>query len=171
MVTWFKYPHLPDEQQIEMMVGDLTRKFTDKCIVDGKEQEIEWSYLERILGVRGDSTGQGDMPMEYLQAHSNLPGGEQSHVKFTLQSKNDMYVGFENVIFKNPNDIMRFSYPADHPLTAEFEQKMTALLREYKGDGEYLSVHHPNEPDARDDAPDATELALMGWRDWGYSFL
>lgn len=49
-----------------MMVGDLTRKLTGKRVVDGKEQDFEWSYLERINGVRGDSTGQGDMPMEYL---------------------------------------------------------------------------------------------------------
>ena len=39
-----------------------------------------------------------------------------------------------------------------------FENQMTRLLREYKGDGEYLSVHHPDEPDAKDDAPDATAL-------------
>lgn len=39
---------------------------------------------------------------------------------------------------------------------------MVARLREYKGDGEYLSVHHPPEQDARDDAPDCTALALFG---------
>lgn len=55
-----------------------------------------------------------------------------------------------------------FSYPADHPLAAEFAEQTARLLREYKGDGEYLSVHHPAEPDARDDSPDATALALFG---------
>lgn len=39
---------------------------------------------------------------------------------------------------------------------------MTTLVREYKGDGEYLSVHHPDTPGALDDAPDATALMLMG---------
>jgi hypothetical protein len=57
---------------------------------------------------------------------------------------------------------MRFSYPADHPLAAEFEEQMARLIGEYKGDGEYLSVHHPEEPGARDDAPDSTALALFG---------
>jgi hypothetical protein len=38
---------------------------------------------------------------------------------------------------------------------------MIALIREYKGDGENLSVHHPNTPGAKDDAPDATALALL----------
>ncbi|MFN0019075.1 MAG: hypothetical protein ACKVP0_12495 [Pirellulaceae bacterium] len=59
-------------------------------------------------------------------------------------------------------DPLRFSYPADHPFAAEFEERMTALVREYKGDGEYLSVHHPDTPGALDDAPDATALMLMG---------
>lgn len=73
-----------------------------------------------------------------------------------------MYTVFEQAIFKNEDDLLRFSYPANHPLAAEFEEQMVALLREYKVDGEYLSVHHPDEPDARDDAPDATALALFG---------
>lgn len=40
---------------------------------------------------------------------------------------------------------LRFSYAADHPLGGEFEDQMTALIRDYKGDGEYLSPHHPDE--------------------------
>src|SRR4051812_15231418 len=56
---------------------------------------------------------------------------------------------------------VRLSYPADHPLAGEFEEQATRLVREYKGGGEYLSVHHPAEADAKDDAPDATALAGM----------
>jgi hypothetical protein len=100
--------------------------------------------------------------MEYLAAHSGLPVGQASHVKSTLQSKNDLYVNFEQAIYRDEGDSLRFSYPSDHPLAAEFEEQMVRLLREYKGDGECLSVHHPDEPDARDDAPDATALALLG---------
>ena len=103
-----------------------------------------------------------DMPMEYLQSHTRLPVGEESHVLFTLQSKNEMYLNFESAIYREPGDTLRFSYPADHALAAEFEEQMTALTREDKGDGEYLSVHHPDRPGALDDAPDATALMLMG---------
>ena len=39
---------------------------------------------------------------------------------------------------------------------------MIVLTREYKGDGEYLSMHHPDTPGALDDAPDAIALCLMG---------
>lgn len=155
VIEWFKYPHLPYEQQIELMLADLK-------IQRGAVGKPQWTYFERIVAVKGDSTGQGDMPMEFLQMHSGLPVGQESHVKFTLQSKNDMYVAFEQAIFRDDGDPLRFSYPADHQLAAEFEEQTVKLLREYKGDGEYLSVHHPNEPDARDDAPDATALALFG---------
>jgi hypothetical protein len=58
-------------------------------------------------------------------------------------------------------------YPADHPLAGEFEKQMVALIRDYKGDGEYMSVHHPDEPDAKDDAPDATGVALLAAADGG----
>jgi hypothetical protein len=38
---------------------------------------------------------------------------------------------------------------------------MTRLIREYRDDGEFLSGHHPDEPDGRDDARDATVLGGM----------
>lgn len=55
-----------------------------------------------------------------------------------------------------------FSYPADHELVGQFEEQVSKLVREYKGEGEYLSVHHPDEPGARDDYPDSTALMVMG---------
>lgn len=73
-----------------------------------------------------------------------------------------MYLNFESAIYRELGDPLRFSYPADHEIAAEFGEQMTTLTREYKGDGEYLSVHHPDTPGARDDAPDATALMLMG---------
>lgn len=88
------------------------------------------------------------MPMEYLQAHTRLPVGPDSHVKFALQSRNEMYLNFESAIYRELGDPLRFSYPADHPLAAEFEEQITSLVREYTGDGEYLSVHHPDTPRA-----------------------
>ncbi len=84
--------------------------------------------------------------------------GAGSHFVFTTQSKNALYLHFEELLFK---DTPGFSYPADHPLAAEFEEQMTKLIRQYLRDGEYLSVHHPLEPDGLDDAPDATAVALL----------
>lgn len=36
--------------------------------------------------------------------------------------------------------------PVGHALASESEEQMTALTREYRGDGEYTSVHHPDTP-------------------------
>lgn len=57
--------------------------------------------------------------------------------------------------------MLRFTYPADHPLASEFEGQLIELEREYLKEGEYLVVHHPDKPGARDDAPDAGALALI----------
>jgi hypothetical protein len=84
-----------------------------------------------------------------LQQHSGLPVGSESFVQFTLQSKNRLYTTFEQTLFKDEGDQMRFSYPSDHPLTPEFEDQMISLVRECEGDGEYLSVPHPDEPGRR----------------------
>jgi hypothetical protein len=147
VVDWFKYPHVPYQQQVEMMVADLKAK----------------GYLGKILGVRADDTGMGG-PTEILQTGSGLPVGEDSFFKFTLQGKNELYLGFEEVIFKDLGAEGRFSYPADHALASEFEEQTAALLRDYKGEGEYLCPHHPDEPGAHDDAPDSTALALLAAR-------
>jgi hypothetical protein len=49
----------------------------------------------------------------------------------------------------------------DHPLASEFEAEIVDLVREYKGEGEYLSVHHPDRADANDDYSDGTALSLL----------
>ncbi|MEZ6049656.1 MAG: hypothetical protein R3C11_29560 [Planctomycetaceae bacterium] len=38
---------------------------------------------------------------------------------------------------------------------------MTELIREYKGDAECLSPHHPDKPGAKDDSCDCTALILL----------
>lgn len=38
---------------------------------------------------------------------------------------------------------------------------MVKLVREYVREGEYLSVHHPDEPGAVVDTPDCTALAFF----------
>ncbi len=163
VLDWFAYPKTRYEEQIELLIGDLKRKRTRRRkLDDGSIVDEEFDYFGRILGVRGDSTGMGDFPMEFLQSHSGLPVGEESLVKFTLQSKHEMYTKWEDALFREPGDPLRFSYPADHPLAEQFEEQTTRLLHKYKGDGEYLSVHHPPEPDGHDDYPDSTALMVMG---------
>lgn len=158
-LDWFAYPKTRYEEQIELLIADLKHQRTRKNL-HGVDETFD--YFSRIVGVRGDSTGLGDFPMEFLQQHSGLPVGNQSLVKFTLQSKHEMYTKWEEALFREPGDPMRFSYPKNHPLVTAFEEQSIKLVREYKGDGEYLSVHHPDEPGGRDDYPDSTALMVMG---------
>jgi hypothetical protein len=112
--------------------------------------------------VRGDSTGVGDFPMEYLQTHSGLPTGDDSLVKFTLESKNEMYTTLEAAIFREPGDPLRLSYWAGDPLAGDLEEQTTTLVREYKTDRQLLSPHAPEEPGAHDDAPTMLALDSLG---------
>lgn len=142
VLRWFVYPSVRYEEQIEMMMADLE------------------PYRGLIKAVAGDSTGQGDFQMEYLESNTLLPVDESSFVKFTLQSKNEMYGLFDEVLFKPEGEEGRFTYPADDPHTVDFEAQMTELVREYKGDAEFLSPHHPDKPGAHDDAADCVALML-----------
>lgn len=56
--------------------------------------------------------------------------------EFTMQSKNEMFTTLDAALFREPGDPLRFSYPVDHPLAGELEAQMTALVREYVGQGE-----------------------------------
>lgn len=104
---------------------------------------MTFSYFDRIGTVRGDSNGIGDFPMEYLRDHSGLPMGDESMVGTNSQSKNEVYLLLDAALYRDPTDPLAFSYPADHPLAAELEEQMTALLRLYTCNGEYLSPQAP----------------------------
>ncbi len=148
VVGWFKYPHVNHQEQIELLLKDLE------------------PYKDRISSVRSDATG-ADMITEYLELNSWLPMDKNSAFKFSLQSKANLYSEFEESLHRE--DELGFSYPADHPLAEQFEEQMTGLIREYKGtNGEYLSVHHPDEAGAKDDIPDSTALALSASKNSTY---
>ena len=123
---------------------------------------MEGEYFSLIVAVRCDSTGKGDFPTEYLQDHSGLPMDEESRVQFTSQPKNEMYTLFEAALFREIGDPLRFSCPADHPLSGEFGEHVTTLVRECTGNGEYLSPHAPETPGAHEDAPTMAALGSMG---------
>ena len=82
-----KVPHVGYEEQINLLLEWLkeTREIKGET----------FSYFERINVVRGDSTGQGDFPMEFLRDHSGLPMGDESSVQFTKQAKNEMFTLYD----------------------------------------------------------------------------
>ena len=114
-----KVPHMRYEKQIEEVVAWLTKR----------------DYYQRVYGVRGDSTGQGDMPMEFLQDHTRLPVEEESHVKFSMQSKNIMYTGFQEALERDEGDPMRFSYPSTIPSPRSSRSRCSASCRSTSGTG------------------------------------
>jgi hypothetical protein len=142
LVNVWKYPHVPYEEQIGLILEDLK------------------PYQSGIVSVRVDATS-ANMQSEYLMQKGFLPMGEESLYAFTQKSKNDLYTTFEGALFRDPGDPLRFSYPAWHPLASEVEEQMTQLIREYKSEGEFLSPHAPEVPGAHDDAPTAIALAIM----------
>ena len=136
-------------------------------MADGKEVEETFSYFDRITTVRGDSTGIGDFPMEYMQDHSGLPMGDESLVKFTAQSKNEMYTTLEAALFREAGDPQRLSYPADHPLAAELEEQMTtARPRVQDGRRTALPARAGGAGGARRRLLDAGPRLARGGRRW-----
>lgn len=104
-----------------------------------------WRHLDSVYGVRADPTG--DAQNEMLQESSGLPIGQESFFVFSRQGKRDLDVGFETSLFKEESDTMRFSYPAAHPLAAEFEEQMCKLVREKRATGNFWpSITQPSRP-------------------------
>jgi len=64
-----------------------------------------WATASRLARAR-----LGDFPMEYLQEHSGLPIGQDSLVKITPESKNEMYTLLDAALFREPGDPLQFSY-------------------------------------------------------------
>jgi hypothetical protein len=162
LIAMWKYPHVKYEEQIELILGDLQRPFVRTRLADGKEIEEEFRLFHRITTVRGDSTGVDDFPMEFMRDHSGLPMNDDSQVQFTMHTKNDMFTLLDAALFREIDGPDLLSFPVGDPLTAELEEQMEKLVREYVGQGEFLSPHAPEEPGIHDDACMMLALDCLG---------
>ena len=59
-----------------------------------------------------------------LQFHDPLPQRRLSLGAFLLQFHDPPKRHFESALYREPGDSLRFSYPADHALAAEFEEQV-----------------------------------------------
>jgi hypothetical protein len=164
-VDWLKVPHGRWSGQCEIVkdwIMEPRKIWVPRRDKDGSIKPVleEFTYFDRIMAVRGDSTGLGDMPMETLMDITGMPVDDQSHVVFSESSKHTIYTNWEDALFREEGDEYRYSYPADHELTPEFEYQTSRLLRAYtkRGGKEMLKVNHPDGQGERDDAPDTTCL-------------
>lgn len=106
-------------------------------------------YDEVLFGAI-DSTGQGDFMPDLFENNTDF---DVLRVKFSLQSKDAMY---KNLLVQLRNGATKYPFDGSREMK-EFEEEVLELEREYKG--EYLSVHHPDDPKAHDDYADSWALA------------
>lgn len=112
----------------------------------------DWlSQYENIRGISIDSTGQGDFMPDMFENHTSY---NVNRVKFTAESKDLLYKNLLQVIH---NKLTEIPNEAMSDAMRKFRQQMLDLEKEYRG--RFMSVHHPDDAKAHDDAPDSWALA------------
>lgn len=82
--------------------------------------------------------------MEVLQANTSLPLGPLSPVQLSFQSKIELYTDFDNTLFRDSGDQLRFSWPGDYSLAGEFEDQMRALHLRLQGRSRITTIDTPS---------------------------
>lgn len=169
------------EKKHDCFAGIDTAKHPDSTVVTvirdnqdtGKRELINWlelrgenykfqfdiihDFLQRynIKGIALDSTGQGDFMPDMFEAESNWRDENSGlyRVKFNQTSKDMIYKNLKVVIKESLTTLPKM----DTKESEKFRQQMLDLQQEYKG--QFLSVHHPDDPNAHDDYPDSWALA------------
>lgn len=176
----------PRGKEFPCFAGIDTAKHPDSTIVtilrykDGKKQVINWlelrgdnyqdqydiiiSFLNnyRIEAIAIDSTGQGDFMPDMFERHSNWADENSGlyRVKFSQTSKDQIYKNLKVSIRELLTTLPRL----DTRVGERFRQQMLDLQQEYKG--QFLSVSHPDDPNAHDDYPDSWALAEWAYARW-----
>ena len=98
-----------------------------------------------------DSTGTQDQIVDMLR---NVTRYTVKGIKFTPQSKHDMFIAFQEAINRG-----WFEYPSeDCREVKRFEKQMLELVREYKGN--YLACHSPEDGKSHDDFPVSAAMGV-----------
>lgn len=136
------------------------------CILRGENYQDQFDIIKeflshyRVLAVAIDSTGQGDFMPDMFQNNTEWADEKSGlyRVKFSAVSKDLMYKNLKVTIKE-----LLTTLPVLGTKQGEiFRQQMLDLQQEYKG--QLLSVHHPDDANAHDDAPDSWALA-----EWAYA--
>jgi len=117
--------------------------------------EIITDWLNNFTDVRGiaiDATGQGDFMPDKFERHTAY---QVYRVPFSQMSKDMIYKQLLQVIHNKLTKIPGADRAARWYI--EWRTEMLNLEKEYKG--RFLSVHHPDDPSAHDDYPDAWALS------------
>lgn len=124
-----------------------------------------------IQAIAMDATGQGSILVDFFADATQWQDEDTGlfPVKFNSQSKNDLFqnlkVSIEEALTNLPKISTTNSGRKELQRTnmgGRFKQQMLDLQQEYKIQG-WLSVKHPDDPNAHDDYPDSWALA-----EWAY---
>lgn len=126
--------------------------------------EIILDFLSRykVEAIAIDSTGQGEFMPDWFETETQWQNENSGlyRVKFGAVSKDMMYKNLKVVIKELLTDLPKL---VTH--TGErFKQQMLDLQQEYAG--ELLRVHHPDDPQAKDDFADSWALAEWAYAQW-----
>lgn len=122
----------------------------------------DWLKNYNVTAIAIDSTGQGDFMPDMFEAETEWNNEKTGlfRVKFNAPTKDMMYknlkVSIRELLTTLPN--------LDTKKGEKFRMQMLDLQQEYKG--QLLSVHHPDDPNAHDDYPDAWALAEWAYARW-----
>jgi hypothetical protein len=170
----------------ECYAGIDTAKHPDSTVVtivqykDKKRKLINWlelkgenyrnqfdiilSFLNQynIIAIAIDSTGQGDFMPDLFEYETNWQDEDTGlyRVKFSQMSKDLLYRNLKATIQQSLTTIPKTSIKeADR-----FKNQLLNLQQQYKG--QFLSVQHPDDPNAHDDYPDSWALAEWAYARW-----
>ena len=116
--------------------------------------------------LRCDATGVGDVVVEMLEQKSRW--NVESFI-FTQLSKAQIFQSLTNLIAVSEGIAdgsiedkgqKRFEYWNGDPMVKKFEQEMLDLEKEYIGEKQILSCHHPDKSGAHDDYCCSLALAV-----------
>jgi hypothetical protein len=147
-------------------VIDYEYKIWDWLVLQGDEYTtqipliVDWVENQKKFNVQRykcDATGNQDTNRELLK--NEVKDAKVDGVHMNLQNKSEIYKQFLRSI-ETQKKGERLKYPATHKHTADFEREMLDMEKEYKTVSGYLSCHHPDKPNAHDDFPDSTALAI-----------
>lgn len=158
----------PDSTIVTVIKGSKKRRLVNWLELRGENYEDQFhaivSFIEpyNVQAIGIDSTGQGDFMPDLFENNTVWQDEDTGlfRVKFSQNSKDLLYRNLKATIKASLTSLPKTSIKeADR-----FKMQMLNLQQEYKG--QYLSVKHPDDPNAHDDYPDSWALAEWAWARW-----
>lgn len=158
----------PDSTVLTIIVDKGGRKLKYWLELRGENYRDQFDAIMSILkefnviAIAIDSTGQGDFMPDLFENETEFQDEDTGlyRVKFNQTSKDLLYRNLKATIKQNLLSLPK----TDIKEADRFRTQMLNLQQEYKG--QFLSVSHPDDPNAHDDYPDSLALAEWAYARW-----